>query len=153
MLHVTRHTSRVTRHTSHVTRHTSHVTRHTSHVVLQHHVEALPLALTPLEAMQSSYPNKVEIQTPNPFHFNSYGPAGPSRAPCVSRPLWCHRNPEHTGNAPKLNRKPLVLLLFKTTSCVSQPIYSLSGGQKSRVAFAHMFYRTPHIIFLDEPSR
>jgi len=35
---------------------------------------------------------------------------------------------------------------------VFQKNISLSGGQKSRVAFAHMGMRNPHIIILDEPT-
>lgn len=31
-----------------------------------------------------------------------------------------------------------------------QPIYSLSGGQKSRVAFAHVTYLKPQLLLLDE---
>jgi len=33
-----------------------------------------------------------------------------------------------------------------------QPIYTLSGGQKSRVAFAQMTYCKPHLLLLDEPT-
>jgi len=33
-----------------------------------------------------------------------------------------------------------------------QPMYTLSGGQKSRVAFAKITFKKPHIILLDEPS-
>lgn len=33
-----------------------------------------------------------------------------------------------------------------------QPMYTLSGGQKSRVAFAKITYLRPHILLLDEPS-
>lgn len=32
------------------------------------------------------------------------------------------------------------------------PIKILSGGQKSRVAFAEMAYRNPHIMLFDEPT-
>lgn len=32
------------------------------------------------------------------------------------------------------------------------PIYMLSGGQKSRVAFAAAVYNNPHILILDEPT-
>jgi len=35
---------------------------------------------------------------------------------------------------------------------VFQKNFSLSGGQKSRVAFAHIGMRNPHIIILDEPT-
>jgi ATP-binding cassette subfamily F protein 3 len=31
-------------------------------------------------------------------------------------------------------------------------MYTLSGGQKSRVAFAKITFKKPHIILLDEPS-
>eukprot|EP00798_Chlamydomonas_sp_ICE-L_P006023 gene6023-12747_t len=34
----------------------------------------------------------------------------------------------------------------------SQPLYTLSGGQKNRVAFAKLTYPKPHILLLDEPS-
>ena len=37
-------------------------------------------------------------------------------------------------------------------SLALQPMYSLSGGQKSRVAFAKVTYSKPHILLLDEPS-
>ncbi|XP_039134822.1 LOW QUALITY PROTEIN: ABC transporter F family member 3-like [Dioscorea cayenensis subsp. rotundata] len=33
-----------------------------------------------------------------------------------------------------------------------QPMYTLSGGQKSRVAFSKITFKKPHIILLDEPS-
>lgn len=33
-----------------------------------------------------------------------------------------------------------------------QPIFSLSGGQKSRVAFAISAWSEPHIMILDEPT-
>jgi len=33
-----------------------------------------------------------------------------------------------------------------------QPIYSLSGGQKSRVSLSYITYNKPHILILDEPT-
>lgn len=33
-----------------------------------------------------------------------------------------------------------------------RPQYLLSGGQKSRVAFAMVVWRNPHILVLDEPT-
>lgn len=33
-----------------------------------------------------------------------------------------------------------------------QPMYTLSGGQKSRVAFSKITFKKPHILLLDEPS-
>ena len=33
-----------------------------------------------------------------------------------------------------------------------QPMYTLSGGQKSRVALAAVTFLQPHILLLDEPS-
>jgi ATP-binding cassette subfamily F protein 3 len=32
------------------------------------------------------------------------------------------------------------------------PIYKLSGGQKSRIAFAICVWNNPHILILDEPT-
>lgn len=33
-----------------------------------------------------------------------------------------------------------------------RPMYLLSGGQKSRVAFAHSVWKNPHIMIMDEPT-
>lgn len=34
-----------------------------------------------------------------------------------------------------------------------QPMYTLSGGQKSRVAFARLTFTKPHLLLLDEPRQ
>ncbi|CAA0825450.1 ABC transporter F family member 3 [Striga hermonthica] len=39
-----------------------------------------------------------------------------------------------------------------TGNLALQPMYTLSGGQKSRVAFAKITFKKPHILLLDEPS-
>uniref|UniRef100_R7WAP4 ABC transporter domain-containing protein n=1 Tax=Aegilops tauschii TaxID=37682 RepID=R7WAP4_AEGTA len=39
-----------------------------------------------------------------------------------------------------------------TGNLALQSMYTLSGGQKSRVAFAKITFKKPHIILLDEPS-
>ncbi|KAL9422611.1 hypothetical protein AB3S75_034814 [Citrus x aurantiifolia] len=39
-----------------------------------------------------------------------------------------------------------------TGNLALQPMYTVSGGQKSRVAFAKITFKKPHIILLDEPS-
>eukprot|EP00747_Dinoflagellata_sp_TGD_P041191 gnl/TRDRNA2_/TRDRNA2_141341_c1_seq1.p1 gnl/TRDRNA2_/TRDRNA2_141341_c1~~gnl/TRDRNA2_/TRDRNA2_141341_c1_seq1.p1 ORF type:complete len:570 (+),score=103.96 gnl/TRDRNA2_/TRDRNA2_141341_c1_seq1:86-1711(+) len=39
-----------------------------------------------------------------------------------------------------------------TEELATKPIKFLSGGQKSRVAFAELAYRVPHILLLDEPT-
>eukprot|EP00252_Welwitschia_mirabilis_P013965 TRINITY_DN30967_c0_g1_i1.p1 TRINITY_DN30967_c0_g1~~TRINITY_DN30967_c0_g1_i1.p1 ORF type:complete len:725 (-),score=175.34 TRINITY_DN30967_c0_g1_i1:192-2366(-) len=39
-----------------------------------------------------------------------------------------------------------------TGNLALQPMYTLSGGQKSRVAFAKITFTKPHILLLDEPS-
>jgi len=38
------------------------------------------------------------------------------------------------------------------TELASQPMYTLSGGQKNRVALAKLTYTRPHMLLLDEPS-
>ncbi|XP_048137023.1 ATP-binding cassette sub-family F member 3-like [Rhodamnia argentea] len=39
-----------------------------------------------------------------------------------------------------------------TGNLALQPMYTLFGGQKSRVAFAKITFKKPHIVFLDKPS-
>ncbi|XP_052209500.1 ABC transporter F family member 3 [Diospyros lotus] len=39
-----------------------------------------------------------------------------------------------------------------TGNLALQPMYTLSGGQKSRVAFSKITFTKPHILLLDEPS-
>eukprot|EP00249_Psilotum_nudum_P023811 c28989_g1_i1 orf=609-2861(+) len=39
-----------------------------------------------------------------------------------------------------------------TGNMALQPMYTLSGGQKSRVAFSKITFTKPHILLLDEPS-
>jgi ATP-binding cassette subfamily F protein 3 len=39
-----------------------------------------------------------------------------------------------------------------TGNMALQPIYTLSGGQKSRVSFAHITFSSPHFLLLDEPT-
>ncbi|XP_057811628.1 uncharacterized protein LOC131025858 [Salvia miltiorrhiza] len=39
-----------------------------------------------------------------------------------------------------------------TGNLALQPMYTLSGGQKSRVAFVKITFKKPHILLLDEPS-
>lgn len=39
-----------------------------------------------------------------------------------------------------------------TGNLALQPMYTLSGGQKSRVAFSKITFKKPHILLLDEPS-
>ena len=34
----------------------------------------------------------------------------------------------------------------------NEPLYVLSGGQKSRVAIAMLAYANPHILVMDEPT-
>lgn len=34
----------------------------------------------------------------------------------------------------------------------TQPIYTLSGGQKSRVSFSELTFMKPHLLLLDEPT-
>ncbi|XP_020112985.1 ABC transporter F family member 3 isoform X2 [Ananas comosus] len=53
---------------------------------------------------------------------------------------------------PELKLRAHLGSLGVTGSLALQPMYTLSGGQKSRVAFAKITFKKPHIILLDEPS-
>eukprot|EP00818_Percolomonas_sp_WS_P003511 CAMPEP_0117444928 /NCGR_PEP_ID=MMETSP0759-20121206/5517_1 /TAXON_ID=63605 /ORGANISM="Percolomonas cosmopolitus, Strain WS" /LENGTH=841 /DNA_ID=CAMNT_0005237057 /DNA_START=130 /DNA_END=2655 /DNA_ORIENTATION=- len=77
----------------------------------QYHVERLNLKHTPVEHMQSKYPD-VPVQDLR-SHLGYMGVHGELQM---------------------------------------RPIYTLSGGQKSRVSFADMTYQKPHILCLDEAS-
>ena len=57
--------------------------------------------------------------------------------------------------APLAKEQELRALLgsFGITGALAvQPIGTLSGGQKSRVVFATISYKRPHILLLDEPT-
>ncbi|MQL74467.1 hypothetical protein Taro_006835 [Colocasia esculenta] len=68
--------------------------------------------------------------------------------------LCCAQNPGGTSHrgVPEQKLRAHLGSFGVTGNLALQPMYTLSGGQKSRVAFAKITFKKPHIILLDEPS-
>lgn len=75
-------------------------------------------------------------------------------APIVSH-LFLPHTPHHTPPDPKADSQELRSFIGKfglSGELAMKPMRFLSGGQKSRAAFALLAYRKPHIVILDEPT-
>jgi ATP-binding cassette subfamily F protein 3 len=102
----------------------------------QHHVDQLNLNLTPVEFLQSKHPGR-EVQEYRAIlgRFVSTICAGVGRN--MNRPL---ADFSACGSSYALSGDVAL-----------QKIETLSGGQKSRVVFAHIAMIQPQIMVLDEP--
>ena len=94
----------------------------------QHHVDTLNPALSPVQFLASRFPGKVEQEYRS--HLGNFQISG------MTGYAHLHLTWYSSG--------------ANSTSCRLQPIGTLSGGQKSRVAFALLSLQKPHILLLDE---
>ncbi|GMH61249.1 hypothetical protein TrLO_g238 [Triparma laevis f. longispina] len=99
-------------------------------LVNQHHADQIDMNLTPLQYMQSIYKAKPGVTGYD--HLQS---------------LRSHLAKCGVTSASDAKDGGEVVLEMQNTPCKA-----LSGGQRSRVAFAGVSYKEPHVIVLDEPT-
>ena len=99
-------------------------------LVNQHHADQIDMNLTPLQYMQSLYSAKPGVTGYD--HLQS---------------LRSHLAKCGVTSASDAKDGGEVVLEMQNTPCKA-----LSGGQRSRVAFAGVSYKEPHVIVLDEPT-
>ncbi|RVW14857.1 ABC transporter F family member 3 [Vitis vinifera] len=112
-------------------------------VFSQHHVDGLDLSSNPLLYMMRCYPHchRAMLKVP----------AGSWTLMVVGGVTEIFPEMEHKG-VPEQKLRAHLGSFGVTGNLALQPMYTLSGGQKSRVAFAKITFKKPHIILLDEPS-
>ena len=89
-------------------------------------MDTLNPALSPVQFLASKFPGKAEQEYRS--HLGNFQISGMTG---YAHLTWCSSKANYT-------------------SCRLQPIGTLSGGQKSRVAFALLSLQKPHILLLDE---
>lgn len=99
----------------------------------QHHTALLDLTLSPLDYMLKAFPGSKPDEMR--AHLGRFGLAADLALQTIGL------SPGHS--------LPSVLLSFIPSLCDAG---TLSGGQKSRVSFAQMTWKKPHILILDEPT-
>lgn len=125
-------------------------------IFTQHHMDSFDLSLSPIQNMALRWPLVNEVSSPCAIParlarwllWTLWTPAlwGLLLADALSWLLTCVADAAQAEFRSHLGRYEI------TGNDAVKPMKFVSGGQKSRVAFAVLTYSKPHVVILDEPT-